>query len=115
MVLLFSRAPNIQLIIGHQGRQANQQETYSEPRDFTVQRSITRSQTQARNILVSETAVMGDISKLEQQFEAFMNMYQEDKRATERRQCEMAAQLQELSMSMTNMRILKIRWEKWGE
>lgn len=51
-----------------QGRQANLQETYSKLRDFTVQRSITRSQTQAHNILVSETAVMGDISKLEQQW-----------------------------------------------
>lgn len=43
-----------------------------------------------------------------------MNMYQEDKRATEQRQCEMAAQLQEFSLSMTNMRILKIRLGKMG-
>ncbi|KAG6536522.1 hypothetical protein ZIOFF_001580 [Zingiber officinale] len=74
-----------------------------DPADQLVKRPITRSIAKGLNKLVSEPIIMGDSQALQQRFDAFFKIYQEDKASNEKRQQLIHAQLEELSKSFSNL------------
>ncbi|XP_073158542.1 uncharacterized protein [Henckelia pumila] len=54
--------------------------------------------------MVAKAAIMEDLHALQQQFEAFSKMYQEDRLANARRHSEIITKLEELSQNISTMR-----------